>query len=109
MHTVRVSAMRLSVVSSTQRAPDPASAAGRDLAGLGSSRPVPPDSSGLSHVLLVTTAVRVIHRVHGHTSHDGPLVSFSLHMIHRQYQASEQVQGKLNGRLPCTCGRLCRP
>lgn len=78
MHTVRVSALRLCVVSSAQRAPDPACATGRDLAGLGPGRPVPPHSSGLSHVLLVTTSVRVIHGVHCHTSHDGPLVSLSL-------------------------------
>jgi len=77
-HTVRKSALRLCFVSGAQRAADSARAASGDLAGLGARRPVPPHCSGLSHVLLVTTTVRVIHGVHRHTTHDGPLVSLSL-------------------------------
>jgi hypothetical protein len=66
--------IRLYVISA-QGASDPASPAGSDLTGLGTRRPVAPDGTGLTHVLLVTTTVGVIHGVHAHTSDLGPLVT----------------------------------
>lgn len=60
---------------SAQGASDSAGSAGSDLASLRTSRAITSHSSGLTHVLLVTTSVRVVHRVHRHTSDLGPLVS----------------------------------
>ena len=93
MHTVRKSALRLCFVSGTQRTADSARAASGDLAGLGPRRPVPPHCAGLSHVLLVTTTVRVINGVHRHTTHDGPLVSLGLvENIMRVYQQEKYTR-----------------
>ncbi len=64
---------------SAQRTSDTTGSASGNLAGLGTGGAVTSDSSGLTHVLLVTSSVRVIHRVHGHTSNLGPLVS--LHSV----------------------------
>jgi len=39
------------------------------------------DGAGLTHVLLVTTTVRVVYGVHRNTSSDGPLVSLGLVLV----------------------------
>lgn len=49
------------------------------MTGLGTSRSVSSNGTGLTHVLLVTTSVGVIHGVHRHTSSLGPLVT--LHSV----------------------------
>jgi len=41
------------------------------------------DGGSLSDVLMVATSVRVLHRVHGHTTHLGPAVAFRLVFVVR--------------------------
>ena len=48
---------------------EPACAASCNETNLLSWRGVPPHSGGMPDVLVVTTTVRVLHRVHGHTTH----------------------------------------
>ena len=47
---------------------EPACAASCNETDLLSWRGVPPHSGGMPNVLMVTTTVRVLHRVHGHTT-----------------------------------------
>mmetsp|Transcript_36410 Transcript_36410/g.27005 ORF Transcript_36410/g.27005 Transcript_36410/m.27005 type:complete len:268 (-) Transcript_36410:26-829(-) len=62
---------------SAKRSSYTTSSAGRDLTRLGTSRHVSSDSTWLTHVLLVTTTMRVINRVHGNTTNLWPLVSLN--------------------------------
>ena len=48
---------------------EPACAASCNETNLLSWRGIPPYSGGMPNVLVVTTTVRVLHRVHGHTTH----------------------------------------
>jgi len=71
------------------------------------------NSTGLTHVLLVTTTVGVINRVHGNTTDVGPLVSLSLVLVERtasledglissataRYEADGSSVGVLQGHL----------
>lgn len=74
IHYQTLSSAHLYFVSS-HRSSNAASSTGGNLSGLGTGRAVTSDCTGLTHVLLVTSSVRVIHRVHGNTSDLGPLVS----------------------------------
>ena len=47
---------------------EPACAASCNETDLLSRRGIPPHSGGMPDVLVVTTTVRVLHRVHGHTT-----------------------------------------
>jgi hypothetical protein len=51
------------------------SSSGGDEADLSTSRSVPGDTTGLTDVLMVTTSVRMLDRVHGHTSDNRPHLS----------------------------------
>jgi len=52
-----------------------------NLSNLSTGRHQSGDRTGLTHVLLVTTTVRVIDRVHGNTTNNGPLVSLGLVLV----------------------------
>jgi hypothetical protein len=60
-----------------------ASAAGGDLADLGTGRPVALNGTGLTHVLLVTTTVGMVYGVHRYGTDSGPLVSLRSVLVER--------------------------
>jgi hypothetical protein len=62
------SSMHLDFVGSDGSSESAGTSSG-DLTHLGSGTGHSTDGAGLTHVLLVTTTVRVINRVHGNTSH----------------------------------------
>ena len=74
--------MRLHLVSA-HGSSEAASAAGSNLSDLGASRAVSLDGTGLTHVLLVTTTVRVVNGVHRYSTHSGPLVSLRPVLVER--------------------------
>jgi len=59
------------------------SAAGSNLSSLGTSRHISTTSTGLAHVLLVSTTVRVINRVHGNTGDCRPGVTLDAELVPR--------------------------
>src|SRR4051794_16383206 len=76
-----------------ERASDTASSASRDLTSLRTSRTIASDSTWLTHVLLVTTTVRVVHRVHCHTSDLGPLVALDSVLVERTTSLQDRFVG----------------
>mmetsp|Transcript_33631 Transcript_33631/g.52950 ORF Transcript_33631/g.52950 Transcript_33631/m.52950 type:complete len:217 (-) Transcript_33631:509-1159(-) len=67
------------LVSSLLNTTQAAGAAGGNETALLTSRADSASGRRVTNVLMVTTTVRMLHRVHGHTSHLGPLVS--LHTV----------------------------
>ena len=63
------------------RAGQTTSAAGSNLSSLGTSRHISTTSTGLAHVLLVSTTVRVINRVHGNTGDSRPGVTLDAELV----------------------------
>ena len=55
--------------------------AGSDETNLLAGRAIATDSAGLAKMLMVTTTVGMVHRVHGHTLHVGPAASFRLVLV----------------------------
>lgn len=62
---------------------DTTSPPGCDETDLATSRGGPLDRRGFTDVLMVTTSVGMLHRVHGHTSDNGPAVALSLVLVVR--------------------------
>lgn len=62
---------------------------GGDETGLLSGDGVSGDGRGLSDVLVVSSSVGVVHRVHGHTSGPGPRVSLRLELVERSSSLEE--------------------
>lgn len=69
--------MCLCIIGS-QRSSHSTSTTSGDLTGFRTSRLISSHSTWLTHVLLVTTTVRVINRVHCHTTNSRPFVSLGL-------------------------------
>ena len=65
----------------TDSSPQASSSAGSDLTTLGTGHSEATDGTGLAHVLLVTSTMGMVNRVHRHTSGDGPLVALSLVLV----------------------------
>ena len=57
------------------------STAGGDETDLGTSRTIATDRRGVTNVLVVTTPVRVLNRVHSHTTHLRPAVALNLVLV----------------------------
>merc|ERR1719443_1039023 len=62
---------------------DSSGPAGGDETDLATSRRSPPDGGGLANVLMVTTTVGMLDRVHGHTTDLGPAVPLDLVLVVR--------------------------
>ena len=60
---------------------DSAGSSGGDLSGLGTGTDITTDGTGVTHVLLVTTTVGMLHGVHGHASHRGPGVALDTEFV----------------------------
>jgi len=60
---------------------DTASTAGGNQTDLLTGRSITANGRGVTNVLLVTTTVGVLNRVHGHTTHDGPAVALGLVLV----------------------------
>ena len=48
---------------------------------LATSRCISPDSRGRTNMLVITTTVGMVHRVHGHTTYTWPAVTLSLVLV----------------------------
>jgi len=67
------------------------SSASGNQTNLGSGRSIARHSGGVTHVLVVTTTVRVLNGVHGHTSHNGPDVALDLVLVIRTTSLQDRL------------------
>ncbi len=54
---------------------------GSDQTDLATSRRISPDGRGRTNMLVITTTVGMVHRVHGHTTHTWPAVTLGLVLV----------------------------
>merc|ERR1719481_337158 len=73
-HLIFLSSLSCELFGSSQTT----STTGSNKTNLSSGRRVPPDCGGLSNMLMVTTTMRMLHRVHSHTTNFRPAVPLCL-------------------------------